>query len=88
MSPEVSFGECVTRTGFEVRFERVSFSIVGESNSNNNFPRFELGSMRRLAGVMFFKAFVQIAGDSNISFAGMGNAFKKINKFHLFLSSK
>jgi len=75
--PEVSSGEGVAAAGFKVFLEALGPAVVEKTNSNNNFPGFELGSVGGFAGIVIFKAIVQIMGNANVAFTGMADAFKK-----------
>ncbi len=79
----MSFRKCVAGAGFEVYLKSISLLIVAESDSDNNLPRFELCSMRRLAGIMFVDAFIQIRCYSNVSSIRVGNALKKVYISHI-----
>ena len=75
----MSSGESMTGTGFEILFKSICSAVVSKTNSNNYLPWFVFCSMGRLAGIMFFKAVVQIRCDSDISFSGFCQTLEKVD---------
>jgi hypothetical protein len=72
-SPEVPVGKCVAGALLEVQLEFFGFATVGEVDGDDNFPRGVLAGVWRSSGIMIGNAFLQIAGQADVTLFGVGS---------------
>src|SRR5665213_4350167 len=74
--------KCAAGVRFEIFLEFKSSVFIGKCAVPHQFPRSELGSMRRFARIMFWKAPLQIRGCADVLLFGKIDAAEDVDVPH------
>ena len=59
-----------------------SAGFVTQADGHDDFPRFELGRVRRLPVVVGGKTGIEVFGNTNVALVGMGDTAEEIDGIH------
>ena len=80
--PQMPIRKSSTGTRLEVFLEFTSAGFVTQTHGHDDFPRFELGRVRRLPVVVGGKTGIKVFGNTNVALVGMGNTAEEIDGEH------